>query len=74
MSCCLVNEVAVKINIIMYNYLNKRSQLSKSASAGGISQISMENDTDILDMDATINLQHRLNELEEITMSFLCER
>lgn len=59
----------------MYNYHDKRSsRLEKSASVGGISQISMENDADILDADLTADLKHRLDELEGITLSFLSER
>jgi hypothetical protein len=59
----------------MYNYLDKRaSRLEKSVSAGGLSQISIENQSDILDMDTTSDLHRRLNELEEITLSFLSQR
>lgn len=58
-----------------YNY-NERNKLENSNSLGGISQITIEKeDFDHFNfLDTTEDLKHRLEELEEITLSFLAER
>ena len=59
----------------LHNY-NERIKLENSSSLGVLSQITIEKeDLDHFDfLDTTEDLKHRLEELEEITVSFLAER
>mmetsp|Transcript_15109 Transcript_15109/g.22727 ORF Transcript_15109/g.22727 Transcript_15109/m.22727 type:complete len:774 (-) Transcript_15109:140-2461(-) len=65
----------------MYHYHDKRSlsRLDGGSSIGGLSHISIDKEDhsysySAMDMDGAGDLKQRLDELEQITMSFLAER
>jgi hypothetical protein len=73
--CC---DGCLICGLVMYTY-HERAQaprLEAAPSLGGISQITIDKDeADTFDFaDSTFELRKRLEELEEITLSFLAER